>query len=210
MQRKLLLRALAAASAVTALLAASTASASVTIGTTTFSSPSALPGSFAAGATLAIGDIQTNTSTAATLTFYDSFVFTLSAPVNLSLLSTSIQLLPAASITGLTERLFSGSTLTFTSTTTDPFAGLTALATSTTGGLSYTNLAAGTYTLEFTGVLGKATSLLGVTVPTVGTYGALVGLAAAAAPVPEPGTLGLLAAGLAAIGVVAARRRATV
>jgi hypothetical protein len=209
MQRKLLLRALAAASAVTALLAASTASASVTIGTTTFSSPSALPGSFAAGATLAIGDIQTNTSTAATLTFYDSFVFTLSAPVNLSLLSTSIQLLPAASITGLTERLFAGSTATFTGTA-DPFTGVTALATSTAGTLSYANLAAGTYTLEFTGVVGKATTLLGLPVPTAGTYGALVGLAAAAAPVPEPGTLGLLAAGLAAIGVVAARRRATV
>jgi len=186
-------------------LYAGQAAAAVTIGTTTYSTPASL-GSFAAGSQLAVGDLITNSSTTASLTFYDDFVFTLTAPVKLTELSASLTLVPLASITGFTESLYSGATTVYKATGTNPITSA-ALGTSTsTAPLSFSSLAAGTYTLQISGVVGKGTSVLGVTIPNAATYGTLVSLAPVTA-VPEPGSWALLAAGLLALAALARSRR---
>jgi hypothetical protein len=65
------------------------------------------------------------------------------------------------------------------------------------------NLAAGTYTLQFSGTVAKAGSLLGVPVPTVGTYASLVSIS----PVPEEDTYVMMLLGFSMMGFMLRRRK---
>ncbi len=184
--------------------------ASVTIGTLTATTPGNV-GTLSAGTSYALGDtgvlnVNTNlvnSSTTATKTFYDDFVFTIApgSTLNSSFLA-SLQLPSFLGITGFTESLYTGSVTSFSTTTTDPLAAFSPIATTTTNTLSATNLAAGTYTLQFSGTLGKAGSLLGTTVPATGTYASLVSIS----PVPEEDTYAMMLAGLSLIGFKARRK----
>ena len=69
---------------------------------------------------------------------------------------------------------------------------------------SWSNLAAGTYTLQYSGTLAKASTVLGIIVPTVGSYTSVVTLS----PVPESETYAMLLAGLALVGAAVKHRKA--
>jgi hypothetical protein len=208
------LKAMVAAAALS-VIAASSQAATVTIGTLTASTP----GSFAGNANLVLGDtgvlsvnpLLRNSSTTAASTFFDDFVFTVPVGSTVAALSATLQntLTGFIGITGFTETLYSGGgTLTsFSALTTNPFGTQAALATgSSTTALAATNLGAGTYTLQFSGTLAAATSLLGVAVPTVGTFVSLVNIAPVSA-VPEPSSYALVLAGLGLLTVIARQRK---
>jgi hypothetical protein len=140
----------------------------------------------------------TNSSTAATQTFFDDFVFTVSSGMNLSLSALALPL----TTTGLSESLYliPNPPLTYTAVGTNPMA-LASLVTPTTA-TSWNNLSAGTYALQFTGVVSKAITVLGRNVPSIGAYASVVTLT----PVPETETYAMLLAGLGLIGTVIRRK----
>ena len=182
--------------------------ASVTIGTLTATTPGNV-GTLAAGTTYVLGDTGllnlnlnlVNSSTTATKTFYDDFVFTIApgSTLNNSFLA-SLQLPSFLGITGFTESLYTGSVVSFSTTTTNPLAALSAIATTTTNTLSATNLAAGTYTLQFSGTIAKAGSAL---LPATGTYASVVSIS----PVPEADTYAMMLGGLSLLGFMMQRRK---
>jgi hypothetical protein len=161
--------------------------------TITLATPGNTNATFASATTLSFNDAAINSSTTATKTFFDDFVFTIGTGMNLNLTT----VLPV-SITGLTESLYATTTNIYTSVTNP---GLTSLVTPTTA-TTWNNLAAGTYTLQFSGVANKATTLLGVTVP-AGAYTSVINLT----PVPETETYAMLLAGLGLIGTVIRRKK---
>jgi hypothetical protein len=144
----------------------------------------------------------TNSSTTATQTFFDDFVFTTSSEMNLSLIAAALPL----TITNLAESLYltPNPSNVYTAVGTNPLAlaSLVAPTTTTTTASSWNNLAAGTYTLQFTGVVSKATTVFKVKVPSIGAYASVVTLT----PVPEPETYAMLLAGLGLIGTVIRRK----
>ncbi len=189
------------------------------IGTTTYTAttPSNV-GTLSTGTSYILGDLGgtinplnpnlINSSTTATKTFYDDFVFTISSGSTLNnsflgSLQLSLQLPLISSISGFSESLYSGSVTSYSTTSANPFAATSLLATTTTNTLSATNLSAGTYTLQFSGTIGKATSLLGIVSPTTGGYVSIVSIS----PVPEADTYAMLLVGLSLLGFVAQRRR---
>ncbi len=182
--------------------------ATVTIGTLTATIPGNV-GTLAAGTSYVLGDTGVlnlntnlvNSSTTATKTFYDDFVFTIApgSTLNNSFLA-SLQLPSFLGITGFTESLYTGSVVSFSTTTTNPLAALSAIATTTTNTLSATNLAAGTYTLQFSGTIAKAGSAL---LPATGTYASVVSIS----PVPEADTYAMMLGGLSLLGFMMQRRK---
>lgn len=188
---------------------------SVTIGTITASTPGSL-GTITSGSTLFLGDtgllvnptFLSNSSTTATKTFYDDFVFTVPVGESITAISASLNNTATtfAGISGFTESLYSGqgSITTGYSSTTNPFTG--SVLASNGSLMSAINLGAGTYTLQFSGTLAQATSVLGTTVPSVGTFVSTVAIATAA--IPEPSTYALMFAGLGIAGLAARRRKA--
>jgi hypothetical protein len=153
-----------------------------------------------------------NASTTATPTFFDDFVFTI--PTSSSLYSISASL--TSTLTGIssfTESLYSGSvagpTPTYSAIGTNPLLAVNLIGSSASNSLSFSNLAAGTYTLQFSGTLAKAqtTTFLGktTTIPTVGAYASLISVTA----VPEPESYAMLIAGLGLIGAAVKRRKVT-
>jgi hypothetical protein len=140
----------------------------------------------------------TNSSTAATQTFFDDYVFTVSSGMNLSLSALALPL----TTTGLSESLYliPNPPLTYTAVGANPMA-LASLVTPTTA-TSWNNLTAGNYVLQFTGVVSKATTLLGRNVPSIGAFASVVTLT----PVPETETYAMLLAGLGLIGTVIRRK----
>ena len=185
--------------------------ATVTIGTLTATIPGNV-GTLAAGTSYVLGDTGVlnlntnlvNSSTTATKTFYDDFVFTIApgSTLNNSFLA-SLQSTSFLGITGFTESLYAGSVASFSTTTTNPLAALSAIATTTTNTLSATNLSAGTYTLQFSGTIAKAGSLLGVVVPATGTFASVVSIS----PVPEADTYAMMLGGLSLLGFMMQRRK---
>jgi hypothetical protein len=165
-------------------------------------------GTFASASTLSLNDAGfvlgvgnpnlTNSSTSAIKTFFDDFVFTISSGMNLSL-----AVLPV-NVSNFSESLYATTAISpFTAVGTNPFA-LAPIFTSTTTATSWNNLAAGTYTLQYSGTLANATTKFGINVPTVGSYSSLVTLT----PVPEAETYAMLLAGLGLIGAAVKRRKA--
>ena len=136
-----------------------------------------------------------NSSTNATKTFFDDFVFTISSGMNLSLSTYALPL----TTTGLAESLYltPSPSNVYTAVGTNPLASASLV--NPTTATSWNNLSAGTYTLQFTGVVSKAT-LLG---PTLGAYASIVNLT----PVPETETYAMLLAGLGLIGAAVKRRK---
>jgi hypothetical protein len=184
--------------------------ATLTIGTFTASSPGTLA-TLSPGTSYFLGDTGllnfntnlVNSSTTATKTFYDDFVFTIAAGSTLNnLFSASIQL-PSflQGLTGFSESLYSGSITgtTYSTTGTNPFASASLIATSPTT-LSATNLSAGTYTLQFSGIINKATTLL---IPATGSYVSAFSVSA----VPEADTYAMMLAGLSLMGFMVQRRK---
>jgi hypothetical protein len=185
--------------------------ASITIGSLTVATPGNM-GSFASASNLGIGDTGliinpnlSNSSTTATKTFFDDFVFTISNGVTLNSFMASLQTASFAGIAGFSESLYAGNIpgTSFSTTGANPLAASSLLATTTTNSLLVNNLAAGTYTLQFSGTLAKAGSLLGVPVPTVGTYASLVSIS----PVPEEDTYAMMLAGLGMMGFMVRRSK---
>jgi hypothetical protein len=113
---------------------------------------------------------------------------------------TTTSLLPV-NIGSFSESLYNTSTTTYTATGTNPLFALTALTPTTAN--TWSDLAAGTYTLQYTGTLAKASKVFGLTVPTIGSYGAVVNLT----PVPEPETYAMMLAGLGLMGIMVRRRK---
>jgi hypothetical protein len=137
----------------------------------------------------------TNSSTTATKTFFDDLVFTITTGMNLSLTAVPVPLL----VTGFTESLYRTTAASpYTAVVTNPLP-LASLVSSTTA-TSWNNLAAGTYTLQYSATLVKASFL----VPNVvGSYTSVIQLA----PVPEPETYALLLSGLGLLGFMARRKK---
>jgi hypothetical protein len=181
--------------------------------TFTFSSPGNA-GTFASASTILFSDAGsslllptgnanlTNTSTATTKTFFDDFVFTITTGMNLSLL-TGVPFLTTVNVTSFTESLYR-------TTAASPYTAVGATSplsstylVSNTTPTSWNNLAAGTYTLQYSGMLVQATTFLGKTVPTIGSYTSVVTLT----PVPEPETYALLLSGLGLLGFMARRKK---
>jgi hypothetical protein len=184
---------------------------SVTIGNLTATTPGNV-GTFTLGTNYLLGDTGlfnfnpnlVNSSTTVTNTFYDDFVFTIAAGSTLNnSFTASLQLPSFLGITGFTESLYSGLVSTYSATVTDPLAAFSPIATTNTNTLSATNLGAGTYTLQFSGTILKAGSLLGITVPATGTYASLVNIS----PVPEAETYAMMLAGLSLLGFMVQRRK---
>jgi hypothetical protein len=138
----------------------------------------------------------TNSSTTTTKTFFDDLVFTITTGMNLSLTALPVN------VTAFSESLYATTANSpYTAAVTNPLSGAT-LVTPTTA-TSWSNLAAGTYTLQYSGTLAKAKTLLGVNIPTIGTYTSVVTLS----PVPEPETYAMLLAGLGLVGAALTRRK---
>jgi hypothetical protein len=182
--------------------------ANITIGTLTVATPSNV-GTLVSGQTYGLGDtglvVNTNlanSSTTATKTFFDDFVFTIPTGLALNSISATLDSATFAGISGFSESLYSGGVTSYTTTGTNPLAALSAIGTTTTNSLSLNNLAAGTYTLQFSGTLAKATTVLGLPVPATGTYATFVTVNA----VPEPESYAMLLAGLGLLGFMVRRR----
>jgi hypothetical protein len=187
------------------------AQAAVTIGSLTVTTPANV-GTIASGGTLLVGDLGGltnllglnpnlyNSSTTATKTFFDDFVFTI-AGSSVSSISASLNSATLAGISGFSESLYSGGVpaASYTATGTNPLSAANLIGTTTGNTLSFSNLAAGTYTLQFSGTLAAANSLL---LPTVGAYASLVSVTA----VPEPESYALLLAGMGMMGYLIRRR----
>jgi hypothetical protein len=190
----------------------------ITVGTLTAVTAPGAVGPIASGTTLLVGDLGAstnllglnpnlyNSSTTAPKTFFDDFVFTIAgSSLNSISVSLNTTLTP---ITGFSESLYSGGVpgTSYTATGTNPLLAANLIGTTTGNTLSFSNLAAGTYTLQFSGTLAMATTttLLGlpVVVPTVGAYAALISVNA----VPEPESYALLLAGLGMMGYLIRRR----
>jgi hypothetical protein len=118
-----------------------------------------------------------------------------------------------ASISGFSESLYYGgvSGTTYSATGTNPMLAGNLISSSTSNSQTFSNLAAGTYTLQFSGNLAAATTqtvkvgpiTTTVLVPTVGTYASLISVTA----VPEPESYAMLIAGLGLIGAAVKRRK---
>jgi hypothetical protein len=145
-----------------------------------------------------------NSSTTAPKTFFDDFVFTIAgSSLNSISVSLNTTLTP---ITGFSESLYSVDVTggIYTGIGTGPLLPANLIGSTTGNTLSFSNLAAGTYTLQFSGTLAQATSLgpfLPV-LPTVGAYAAVISVNA----VPEPESYALLLAGLGMMGYLIRRR----
>jgi hypothetical protein len=187
--------------------------ATVKIGTLTATTPGSV-GTLSSGTNYLLGDTGlgsfnlnlVNSSTSATKTFYDDFVFTIAAgsTLNNSFLA-SLQTPLVSNITGFSESLYSGSIpgTSYSTSGTNPLASTSLIASTTGNTLSATNLAAGTYTLQFSGIIGKAGSLLGIAIPATGSYASLVSIS----PVPEADTYAMMLAGLSMLGFMVQRRK---
>jgi hypothetical protein len=171
-------------------------------------------GTLSAGTSYIFGDLGgpsllslnpnlSNSSTTATKIFYDDFVFTIlsgSSFNNSFLASLQTQGLSSSAITGFSESLYSGSVASFSTTGANPFGTTSAIATTTTNTLSVINLGAGTYTLQFSGTIGTAASLL---LPSTGSFLSTINIS----PVPEADTYAMMLAGLSLLGFMVQRRK---
>jgi hypothetical protein len=139
----------------------------------------------------------TNSSTTATKTFFDDLVFTITTGMNLSLTAVPAPLL----VTGFTESLYRTTAPSpYTAVVTNPLPLASLVSSTTATSWNWNNLAAGTYTLQYSGTLVKASFL----VPNVvGSYTSVIQLA----PVPEPETYALLLSGLGLLGFMARRKK---
>jgi hypothetical protein len=149
-----------------------------------------------------------NASTTATPTFFDDFVFTIPTGSSLYSISASLDTTVFAGISSFTESLYSGGFAgPFSKVGTNPLSGSSIASTTSNlpNVLTFSNLAAGTYTLQFSGTLAKAQKILGITIPTVGAYASLISVTA----VPEPESYAMLIAGLGLIGAAVKRRKVT-
>jgi hypothetical protein len=129
-------------------------------------------------------------------------VFSIPTGVTLNSILASLQTTSFAGITGFSESLYAGGITgtSYSTTTTNPLAASKLLGSTTSNSLLVNNLAAGTYTLQFSGTLVATRVAL---IPTIGTYASLVSIS----PVPEEDTYAMLMAGLGMIGFMARRRR---
>ena len=163
----------------------------------TFASASTVSFSDAGGIGGILNANLTNSSTTATKTFFDDLVFTITTGMDLSVTALPVN------VTAFTESLYATTaTSPFTAAGTNPLS-LASVVTPTTA-TSWSNLAAGTYTLQYSGTLAKASTVLGIIVPTVGSYTSVVTLS----PVPESETYAMLLAGLALVGAAVKHRKA--
>jgi hypothetical protein len=187
----------------------------VTIGNLTATTPGNV-GTLTLGTNYLLGDTGlfnfntnlVNSNTTVTNTFYDDFVFTIASGSTLyNSFSASLQLPSFLGITGFTESLYSGTIPgnAYSATGSNPLASSSLIATMTGNTLSATNLSAGTYTLQFSGIIGKATTIpfIGTMIPATGTYASLVSVS----PVPEADTYAMLLAGLSLLGFMVQRRK---
>jgi hypothetical protein len=175
------------------------------------------------GSTLLVGDVGSpintgglnsnlyNASTTATKTFFDDFVFTIPTGSSLYSISASLDTTVFAGILNFTESLYTGggALTTFSAVGTNPLPG-NSIASTPSNLLTFSNLAAGTYTLQFSGTLAMAqpTTYIGIIPvphPAVGTYASLISVTA----VPEPESYAMLIAGLGLIGAAVKRRKVT-
>jgi hypothetical protein len=194
--------------------------ATITIGSLTAVTNPGNVGTIAPGNTLFVGDAGSptnilglnsnlyNNSTTATKTFFDDFVFTLPTALSLYSIDVSLNTSTFAGISGFSESLYSGGYAgpSFSTTNTNPLVPSNLIVSTSSNTLSFSNLAAGTYTLQFSGTLAAATTKpvfgLPTTVPTVGAYASLISVSA----VPEPESYAMLIAGLGLIGAAVKRR----
>jgi hypothetical protein len=203
------------------LLSSLAQAATITVGSlTTVSNPGSV-GSVLPGSTLLVGDIGSpvslgglnpnlyNNSLTSTKTFFDDFVFTIPTGSSLYSISASLNTSNFTGISAFTQSLYSGG-ITGTSFSTvgaNPLLASNLIGSPALNTLTFSNLAAGTYTLQFSGIVAAATTtkVLGfpVTVPTIGAYASLISVSA----VPEPESFAMLIIGLGLIGATVNRRK---
>jgi hypothetical protein len=195
--------------------------ATITIGSLTAVTTPRNVGTIAPGNTLLVGDVGSptnllglnpnlyNNSTTATKTFFEDFVFALPTGSVLYSVSASLNTATFAGISGFTESLYYGGVAgsSFSTTGTNPLLAGNLIGSTMFNTLSFSNIAAGIYTLQFSGSLAAAStkSLFGTTttIPTVGIYASLISVTA----VPEPESYAMLIAGLGLIGAAVKRRK---
>jgi hypothetical protein len=152
------------------LLCTATQAATITVGSLTGVTSPGNVGAIAPGSNLLLGDVGSpvnvlglnpnlyNASTTAPKTFFDDFVFTLPASSSLYSVSASLDSTALAGIGGFSESLYFGGIAgsAYSAVGTNPLLVVNLIGSPTSSTLSFANLAAGTYTLQFSGTLAAA------------------------------------------------------